>query len=107
PGAIGGDLFTTARAAIGELPDAANMSFLAHGTGLLTHEAPRLTDTGSPPYPAAHRGLPLRSGMVLSLEGQGAGPRHGFIKLEDTVFVTEDGWEAVGDHGRGWNRLAG
>ena len=107
PGAIGGDLFTIAHAAIDSLPDAANMSFLAHGTGLLTHEAPKLTDTGSPPYPAAHRDLPLEAGMVLSLECQVADPHHGFIKLEDTVFVTEDGFEAVGDHGRGWTRLAG
>jgi hypothetical protein len=31
-------------------------------------------------------------------------PRRGFIKLEDTVAVTETGWEAFGDQGRGWNR---
>jgi Xaa-Pro aminopeptidase len=104
-GAIGGELFSVARAAIDALPDAARMSFLAHGTGLLTHEAPRLTDSGSPPYPATHRDLPLEAGMVLSLECQVADPEHGFIKLEDTVFVTEDGFEAVGDDGRGWNGL--
>ena len=28
----------------------------------------------------------------------------GFIKLEDTVAVTNDGWQAFGDGGRGWNR---
>ena len=105
PGAIGGDLFAVARTAIDALPDGPRMSFLAHGTGLLTHEAPRLTDSGSPPYPATHRDLPLEPGMALSLECQVADPEHGFIKLEDTVFVTADGFEAVGDHGRGWNRL--
>jgi hypothetical protein len=30
-------------------------------------------------------------------------PRRGFIKLEDTVAVTETGWDAFGDKGRGWN----
>jgi hypothetical protein len=25
------------------------------------------------------------------------------VKLEDTLFVTEDGWEAPGDVGRGWS----
>jgi Xaa-Pro aminopeptidase len=104
-GAIGRELFTVAHAAIDALPDGTHMSFLAHGTGLLTHEAPRLSDSGSPPYPARHRDLPLEAGMVLSLECQVADPQHGFIKLEDTVFVTADGFEPVGDHGRGWNHL--
>jgi len=27
----------------------------------------------------------------------------GFVKLEDTVVVTDTGWEAYGDTGRGWN----
>jgi Xaa-Pro aminopeptidase len=107
PGRRGGDLFDVAGDTIGFLPDSANLSFLAHGTGLLTHEAPRLTDTGSPPYPATHRDRPLQPGMVLSIESQVADPELGFIKLEDTVFVTEQGCEAVGDHGRGWNRLGG
>jgi hypothetical protein len=26
------------------------------------------------------------------------------VKLEDTVVVTDSGWEALGDWGRGWNR---
>ena len=44
------------------------------------------------------------SGMVLSIETTLGHPRRGFIKLEDTVAVTEDGREAFGDEGRGWNR---
>jgi Xaa-Pro aminopeptidase len=99
----GGDLFDAAHAAIVECDDRKHMSFLAHGTGLVTHEAPRLTATGSPPYAASHAELPLRSGMVLSVESQIADPQLGFIKLEDTVIVGEDGPEAVGDHKRGWN----
>jgi Xaa-Pro aminopeptidase len=33
-------------------------------------------------------------------------PKRGFIKLEDTILVTEDGYEALGDAGRGWNEIA-
>jgi hypothetical protein len=32
-------------------------------------------------------------------------PKRGFIKLEDTVVVTETGWEGLGDTGRGWNPM--
>lgn len=106
-GARGGDIFWTAHAALEACPDAANMSFLAHGTGLVTHEAPRLTATGSPPYPATHADRPLREGMVLSIESQVVDPQLGFIKLEDTVIVTADGPEPVADHGRGFNPIGG
>jgi Xaa-Pro aminopeptidase len=105
PGRRGGDLFDLAHETIRDLPDGASMSFLAHGTGLLTHEAPRLTDTGSPPYPATHRDLPLQAGMVLSIETHVADLAIGFVKLEDTVIVTPDGHEAAGDRARGWNAL--
>jgi Xaa-Pro aminopeptidase len=106
-GTRGGDLFAAAYEAIGDCDDRSRMSFLAHGTGLVTHEAPRLTATGSPPYPAAHAELPLQAGMVLSIESQVLDPLVGFVKLEDTVIVGVDGPEAVGDHGRGWNRVGG
>ena len=33
-----------------------------------------------------------------------AHPKRGFIKLEDTIAVTGDGYEGLGDTGRGWNR---
>jgi Xaa-Pro aminopeptidase len=104
-GTRGGEIFEAARKAIGECADRQHLSFLAHGTGLVTHEAPRLTATGSPPYPAAHAELPLEAGMVLSIESQVADPAAGFIKLEDTIIVGERDSEAVGDHGRGWNRI--
>jgi hypothetical protein len=31
-------------------------------------------------------------------------PKRGFIKLEDTIVVTDDGYDGLGDTGRGWNR---
>ena len=47
--------------------------------------------------------------MKVCLAGQGAfGIKHleaGFVKLEDTVVVTETGWEAYGDWGRAWNQV--
>lgn len=105
PGRRGGDIFDAAHARMAEVSDGNAMSFLAHGTGLLSHEAPRLTDSGSPPYPAAHRELGLEAGMALSIETHVIDPEVGFVKLEDTVLVTDERYEACGHYGRGWNRI--
>jgi Xaa-Pro aminopeptidase len=103
-GARGGDIFIAARDAIASVPDGAEMHFVAHGMGLITHESPRLTSTGPVPYPGDHEEQPLRSGQILSIETWVENPVAGFIKLEDTLIVTDGGWEAPGDHGRGWNQ---
>jgi Xaa-Pro aminopeptidase len=71
--------------------------------GLVSHEAPHLTGKGVVPYPATDEDLPLGSGMVTSIETAILHPKRGFIKLEDTVAVTERGWEGFGDNGRSWN----
>jgi Xaa-Pro aminopeptidase len=42
--------------------------------------------------------------MVISVETTLQHPRRGFIKLEDTVAVTDTGYEVYGDSARGWNR---
>ena len=81
-----------------------SLEFVAHGMGLISHEAPRLTASGPIPYAAYDADLPLQEGMVLSIETTLCHPRRGFIKLEDTVAVTQAGWEGFGDRGRGWNR---
>jgi Xaa-Pro aminopeptidase len=47
---------------------------------------------------------PLATGMVISIETTMKHPKRGFIKLEDTVAVTDTGWEGFGDTARGWNR---
>ena len=52
------------------------------------------------------RACPLESRMVLSVETTLQHPRRGFIKLEDTVAVTETGHEVYGDRAHGWNRAA-
>jgi Xaa-Pro aminopeptidase len=43
--------------------------------------------------------------MVISIE---TGIKHtevGFVKVEDTVAVTETGCDAYGDSGRDWNHV--
>jgi Xaa-Pro aminopeptidase len=102
-GVAGGDIYAAAEAIVRRSPHANVMEFVAHGMGLISHEAPRLTDTGPIPYPGDDAAEPLLAGMVLSIETTNPHGR-GFIKLEDTVVVTADGWEAFGDRGRGWNR---
>jgi Xaa-Pro aminopeptidase len=102
-GRRGGDLFAAAEAAKAGCPDAAALDFLAHGMGLISHEAPRLTASGPVPYPADHAERPLEAGMVLSVETDLRDPDLGFVKLEDTIVVTEDGYEALGDRLRGFS----
>jgi Xaa-Pro aminopeptidase len=81
-----------------------HLHFLAHGMGLVSHEAPRLTATGPVPYDAYDANRPLEAGMVVSVETTLQHPQRGFIKLEDTVAVTEGGFDIYGEGGRGWNR---
>ena len=42
--------------------------------------------------------------MVISVETTLQHPKRGFIKLEDTVAVTDTGFEIYGEGARGWNR---
>jgi len=85
--------------------NAEHMHFLAHGMGLVSHEAPRLTNRMG--YDAYDANRPLEAGMVISVETTLQHPRRGFIKLEDTVAVTDAGFEIYGEGGRGWNRAGG
>jgi len=56
------------------------------------------------PYPATDADLPLELGSVVSVETTLKHPRRGFIKLEDTAVVTEQGHEIYGEGARGWNK---
>jgi hypothetical protein len=60
--------------------------------GIIGHEAPRLSSRGPVPYPAYDVGPPLEAGMVISVETTLLHPVRGFIKLEDTLAVTETGF---------------
>ena len=105
-GMIGGEIYERAGEPIRHCPERDHLSFVAHGMGLVSHEVPHLTDKGPVPYPAEDAGRPLEAGMVLSIETTLCHPRRGFIKLEDTVLVREDGSELLGAAGRSWNRGA-
>jgi Xaa-Pro aminopeptidase len=105
PGALGGDIYAAAEPLVAKSKHHNNLEFLAHGMGLVSHEAPRLTDRGPVPYPADDADRPLEPGMVVSVETTLKHPSRGFIKLEDTVMVTETGHEVYGEGARGWNRV--
>jgi Xaa-Pro aminopeptidase len=104
PGAPGGDIYAAAMPLVAKSRHHNNLEFLAHGMGMVSHEAPRLTDSGPVPYPADDAGRPLEEGMVVSVETTLKHPGRGFIKLEDTVVVTAGGHEIYGEGARGWNR---
>jgi len=106
-GAAGGEIYAAAHELVEASPHRPYLEFLAHGMGLVSHEAPRLTSTGPVPYVGYDAERPLEAGMVISIETTMAHPKRGFVKLEDTVAVTKDGWEGFGDAARGWNRARG
>jgi Xaa-Pro aminopeptidase len=106
-GALGQEIFAAGEAELKRMPNRAHTHFTAHGMGLISHEAPRLTGSGPVPYPGVDANRPLQAGYVISIETTMQHPRRGFIKLEDTVAVTDDGCIGFGDHGRGWNRFGG
>jgi Xaa-Pro aminopeptidase len=103
-GVPGGAVQEAGLAGVGASAYREHLEFLAHGMGLVQHEAPWLTGSGPVPYPGHNEIAPLEAGMVLSVETTLQHPRRGFVKLEDTVVVTAEGSEGLGDAGRGWTR---
>jgi Xaa-Pro aminopeptidase len=103
-GAMGGEIYAAGEALVAKSKQHNNMEFLAHGMGLVSHEAPHLTNNGPVPYTDEDAYRPLEAGMVISVETTLKHPSRGFIKLEDTVAVTDTGFELFGEGGRGWNR---
>ena len=104
PGATGQEIFAAAQAIIARSPHRDYLDFLAHGMGLVSHEAPQLTGTGPVPYQGHYENIGIEEAMVISVETGMLHPRRGFIKLEDTVAVTANGNQGYGDDGRGWTR---
>lgn len=105
PGRPGREIYDVAERMLSASPHRGYLEFVAHGMGLVSHEAPRLTAHGPVPYPDTHAHEPLHPGMVLSIETTMLHPRRGFVKLEDTVAITETGNDGFGDAARGWNRI--
>ena len=104
PGARGGDICDVAEKLLNASPHRPYSHFMAHGMGLVTHEAPRLMNSPRFSYTGYDMERPLEPGMVVSIETTVGHPKRGFIKLEDTIIVTDTGYEALGDGARGWNR---
>jgi Xaa-Pro aminopeptidase len=100
---VGGNIYAAAEKQLAQTRQRDHTEFLAHGMGLVSHEAPRLTNSGPVPYDDHDARLPLEAGMVVSIETTMKHPTRGFIKLEDTVAVTPTGYEIYGESGRGWN----
>jgi Xaa-Pro aminopeptidase len=103
-GVMGGEIYAAAGKVLAQSKLHNHLEFLAHGMGLVSHEAPHLTSRGPVPYTDEDAHRPLETGMVISVETTLLHPRRGFIKLEDTVAVTDSGYEIYGEGGRGWNR---
>lgn len=103
-GAIGSEVYASAEEQLRKSKQHNHTSFLAHGMGLVSHEAPRLTSKGPVPYDGYDADKPLETGMIVSVETTLQHPERGFIKLEDTLAVTDDGYEIYGEGGWGWNR---
>jgi Xaa-Pro aminopeptidase len=104
PGVNGIEIYAAAEPVLKKSKLHNHYEFLAHGMGLVSHEAPRLTNAGPVPYDAYDAQRPLEAGMVISVETTLLHPRRGFIKLEDTIAVTPTGHEIYGNRARGWNR---
>jgi Xaa-Pro aminopeptidase len=103
-GARGGDIIAIGEKIVRDSPHAKYTHYMAHGMGLVSHEAPRLMTIPRLSYTGYDTDRPLESGMVISIETTMSHPKRGFVKLEDTVLVTDGGCEALGDGGRGWNK---
>jgi Xaa-Pro aminopeptidase len=106
-GITGDELYAVANATLAKCDHKSEIVFRAHGMGIIQHEAPHLDGIGAISYPATYSNKPLRAGMVLSIETDLRNPEVGFVKLEDTVVVTDDGYEAFGDDARDWVIAAG
>ena len=89
-GAMGGEIYAAGEALVAKSKLHNNLDFLAHGMGLVSHEAPHLTNHGPVPYTDEDAHRPLEAGMVISVEttlkhpharlhqagGYGRGDRH-------------------------------
>lgn len=102
PGMQGGDMIAAAQTAKSRQPNANCTDFFAHGMGVITHEVPFLMTNHPVAYEGVDAGEELAEGMVISVETTMLHPTRGFIKLEDTVAVTSEGFELFGNQNRNW-----
>jgi Xaa-Pro aminopeptidase len=103
-GVMGGEIYAAGEGRMRQSRLHNHMEFLAHGMGLVSHEIPHLTRRGPSPYGDEDAHRPLEEGYVISVETTLKHPSRGFIKLEDTVVVRDNGHDIYGEGARGWNR---
>src|SRR5262249_35028045 len=103
-GVMGGEIYAAAEALLAKSKLHNHVHFLAHGMGLVSHEAPRLTSTGPVPSTANNPFRRLRPAWAAPAEPPFRHPNRGSIKLKATVVVTGNGFDIYGEGGRGWNR---
>lgn len=103
-GATGAAVIAAGQAALAHQPNRTYTDFFGHGMGLVSHEAPFLLTNHPVAYEGRDADKALKTGMVLSVETHMQHPKRGFIKLEDTLTVTDAGYEMFGTQGRGWNQ---
>ena len=105
PGTMGKEIYAAAKVPLDKSKHHNHIDFLAHGMGLVSHEraAPHQSRPGAlslPTMPSCRS----KPATVVSVETTLMHPTRGFIKLEDTVVVTDTGHEIYGEGARGWNR---
>ena len=88
-----GAVNAAARDALASSPHATIGRIVAHGIGMVSHEQPMINR----PEQAERT---LQAGHVLSLETEFLHPEIGHVKIEDTIAITPDGAEGLGDLGR-------
>ena len=88
-----GEVNAAAQAALQASSHASIGRIVAHGIGMVSHEQPMINRPEQ-----AHR--TLQSGHILSLETEFLHPDVGHVKIEDTLAITPNGAEGLGDSGR-------
>ncbi len=90
-GAVCGELYDSGFKHLADTGHGEWGEFIIHGVGMVSHELPRFG-------PGVER--KLEAGMVVSIETDIRHPEVGYVKIEDTVAVTAEGVEGLGDLGR-------
>ncbi len=90
-GAVCGDLYESGFRHLADTGHGEYGEFIINGVGLVSHELPRFG-----------KGFEnkLEERMIVSIETDIRHPEVGYVKIEDTVAVTADGCEGLGDLGR-------